>query len=444
MKKPLVLSLFACAASTHKLFPRLLLCSALCLSLPTFADDASDASQIFALAEVQYAKYFKPAGSPTQTLQGYLVRYYAETNTYLGVRDGSVYVHGQQFGVGIVRVGAVSDFIKPASTGSGTSTGTNTGSTGGSGSSTAVVDITDLILSRKTSNCADYAGSYKGTGKDFSRNLTFTGNLAVTVSNGLCTFTSNNLPNHTFGQGGAFATAVSAQNYTFKVTTTPLPAALATNVTLTWNSAVLLNGVKVDMFAAACYGVGDGKIGCDNESQAWRYDPMSPKNSFGTDNHNAHTQPDGAYHYHGNPKALFDFSTAVESPVVGFAADGYPLFGTYFKDGTGTVRKAKSSYNVKSGARPSGTGNPGGSYDGTYRDDYEYVSGLGDLDACNGMTVNGVYGYYITDEFPYMTNCFKGTPDASFRKGGGGSTTGGTGGSGGTGGMGGPPPPPPR
>ncbi|MDO8272782.1 MAG: YHYH protein [Gammaproteobacteria bacterium] len=65
---------------------------------------------------------------------------------------------------------------------------------------------------------------------------------------------------------------------------------------------------------------------------------------------------------------------------------------------------------------PWGAGNPGGTYDGTYRDDYEYVAGLGDLDRCNGMTVNGQYGYYITDNFPYMMFCFSGTPHISFNK----------------------------
>lgn len=374
--------------------PAMLSCLAL-LPSAALADDASDATTIFALAEQKYATYFQGGGA-TQVLQGYTVRYYATTNTYLGVKGGEVYVYGTQFGVGILRVGKVSDFT---------------------GSSNSTVDLTDLILTKRASNCADYAGSYKSTVTDFSRNLSFTGNFSVSVSNGTCTFTSNNIPNHTMGQGGAFATPVSAQNNSYKLTTSPAFAAQSTAISLTWNSAVLLNGVRVDMLAAACYGVGDGKIGCNNESQPWRYDPMSPKNKFGTDNHNAHTQPDGAYHYHGNPKALFDFNSVVESPVVGFAADGFPLFGSYFKDSNGTVRKASSSYRLKSGSRPSGSGNPGGTYDGTYRDDYEFVQGLGDLDACNGITLNGVYGYYITDEYPYMTNCFKGTPDTSFRKG---------------------------
>ena len=166
------------------------------------------------------------------------------------------------------------------------------------------------------------------------------------------------------------------------------------------------------------------KIGCGNEyiGNAWRYDPMSSLNQFGTDTHNAHTQPDGAYHYHGNPNALFDMTDPTEeSPVIGFAADGYPIYGSYISD-NGTVRKVESSYTLKTGSRVAlGTeanGDfPGGDYDGQYREDYEYVQGHGDLDECNGMTHNGAYGYYITDSFPWVLTCFKGTTDTSFNKG---------------------------
>ena len=134
------------------------------------------------------------------------------------------------------------------------------------------------------------------------------------------------------------------------------------------------------------------------------------------DSHNAHTQPSGAYHYHGNPKALFDdHDNKMASPVIGFAADGFPIFGSYFDD-NGTIRKATSSYQLKQGNRPSGAGNPGRTYDGTFVDDYEYIEGAGDLDECNGMSVNGIYGYYVTDSYPYLLGCFQGTPNTSFRK----------------------------
>ena len=68
----------------------------------------------------------------------------------------------------------------------------------------------------------------------------------------------------------------------------------------------------------------------------------------------------------------------------------------------------------------SGSGDPGGSYDGTYVDDYEYVQASGDLDECNGMMRNGAYGYYIVDAYPWVLACYQGTPDTSFNKSGGG------------------------
>ena len=173
------------------------------------------------------------------------------------------------------------------------------------------------------------------------------------------------------------------------------------------------NGVVVDLLAAGCFGVGDGKIGCNDLSSAWRYDPMSPSANFGTDVHNAHTQPDGRYHYHGDPLAMYGESSEV-SPVIGFAADGFPIYGPYFDDG-GTIREARSGFSLKIGSRPSGASDPGGDYDGTFVDDYEYT-GAGDLDECNGMTIDGQYGYYVTRTYPWVLACLKGAPDASFDK----------------------------
>jgi len=142
---------------------------------------------------------------------------------------------------------------------------------------------------------------------------------------------------------------------------------------------------------------------------------MYLSNGFRVDSHNAHTQPNGAYHYHGDPMALFSRTGDVASPVVGFAADGFPIYGSFIKDGA-AIRQVQSSYQLKSGTRPSDNNQPGGSYDGSFRDDYEYIAGSGDLDECNGMSVNGQYAYYITDRFPYLMACFKGTVDESFRK----------------------------
>ena len=359
------------------------------------ADDIGDAISLYTWAEQNHPEYFSPPSQGVTEIQGYLVRYYYETDSYIGVIGQDVYVLGAAFGPGIVHAGRIADFVAPKSG--------------------ATVDLSNLILASRAANCSEYAGQYTSSATDISRSLNFSGTLGISVANGLCTFTSNNIPNHDFGAGGHFATPVSAVNHSYSMPAVPVLASTVTPLTLEWDNAILLNGVKVDIWAAACYGVGDGKIGCNNPNQAWRYDPMFSGNNFGTDTHNAHTQPNGAYHYHGNPNALFTSSGNAASPVIGFAADGFPVFGSYFDD-QGTVRKARSSYRLKTGSRASGAGNPGGQYDGTYRDDYEYVEGLGDLDACNGMTVNGVYGYYVTDSFPYMMACFSGTPNTSFRK----------------------------
>lgn len=101
--------------------------------------------------------------------------------------------------------------------------------------------------------------------------------------------------------------------------------------------------------------------------------------------------------------------------MIGFAADGFPVFGSFIRDG-GTIRTARSSYQPKTGTRPGGTDGLGGTYDGTYVDDYTYVAGSGDLDGCSGMTMDGAYGYVVTATYPYILGCFTGTPDPPFRK----------------------------
>jgi len=52
------------------------------------------------------------------------------------------------------------------------------------------------------------------------------------------------------------------------------------------------------------------------------------------------------------------------------------------------MRQAVSGYVLRDGMRPSSASDPGGAYDGMYVDDYEFT-GAGDLDECNGMTVDG-------------------------------------------------------
>jgi hypothetical protein len=292
------------------------------------------------------------------------------------------------------------------------------------------IKITEALLSSTSENCADYAAVYNAQATDVAAQKDYQSQFTIEVVGEACVFSSNAIPNHDFNDTGGFANNVSEQKLSLTITSTPKKSAKTTALTLGYDNAILLNGVKVDLLAAGCYGVGDGFIGCFDMSSPYRYDPMSGQTDFGTDTHNAHAQPNGEYHYHGNPHALFDDTHGDQaSPVIGFAADGFPIFGSFFKS-DGGIRKAESSYQLKTGKRESG---PGGSYDGTFVDDYEFISGSGDLDSCNGMTIDGVYGYYVTDSYPHVLACFSGTPDASFQKGAAGNFGGGrTGNRGGT------------
>ncbi len=162
---------------------------------------------------------------------------------------------------------------------------------------------------------------------------------------------------------------------------------------------------------------------CD-PSSGWRREALGERRRLGLDDNNAHVQPNGAYHYHGVPSGLLGRMGASDGPVlIGYAADGFPIYGPNgYRDaknsGSG-LKKLTSSYRLKQGTRPGG---PGGAYDGRWVQDYEFVAGLGDLDACNGRfgvtpeSPNGTYHYVVTHAFPGVPRCFKGTPDASFTR----------------------------
>ncbi|MDF1629093.1 MAG: YHYH protein [Alcanivoracaceae bacterium] len=165
---------------------------------------------------------------------------------------------------------------------------------------------------------------------------------------------------------------------------------------------VLLNGVLIQHRENTCAGTDCGL--------PYNANPMHAPALYGMDEHHAHTLPDGTYHYHGDPRELY-LDDGTLSGIIGLAADGYPIFGPWFDDG-GVIRKATSSYRLKSGSVMTEAGEY--FYNGTYVEDYEYAAGSGDLDECNGMEIGGKYGYYVTETFPYILNCLRGTPDSSF------------------------------
>ena len=144
-------------------------------------------------------------------------------------------------------------------------------------------DITNHIFTKTDPSCSAYVGEFTSTIKDLGKNRTLEGSLSITTDGSTCTISSNSIPNHDVNDTGAFATTVSEVNTTFKIPVSPTVANSPTQLSLEYDNAVFLNGAKLDLLAAACYGVGpeplgQEKIGCFQTNIPWRYDPMSPLN----------------------------------------------------------------------------------------------------------------------------------------------------------------------
>jgi hypothetical protein len=111
----------------------------------------------------------------------------------------------------------------------------------------------------------------------------------------------------------------------------------------------------------------------------------------------------------------------------GYAADGFPIYSQWGysapKAAGSPLKKLRSSYQLRTGERPGGELGPGGPYDGTFDQDWEYVAGSRDLDQCNARFSitpeypQGTYHYVITDTFPFISRYFRGAaPDQYFEK----------------------------
>lgn len=74
--------------------------------------DGEQEKRIFTLAEQLFPELFSPANPRNQNAEGYLYRYYADTNSYIGIRGGEVFVLGEQFGPGIQRINTIENTIK--------------------------------------------------------------------------------------------------------------------------------------------------------------------------------------------------------------------------------------------------------------------------------------------------------------------------------------------
>lgn len=149
----------------------------------------------------------------------------------------------------------------------------------------------------------------------------------------------------------------------------------------------------------------------------------------------------GNYHHHQNPSAfkldlnvisnictmydadgLYVIDSTQHSPLIGFAYDGFPIYGAYgFKnaDGTGGIVRMKSSYSLRSitvrtdyadGTNVTDGPAVSSTYPlGYFREDYKYTAPASAdyLDDHNGR-------FCITPEYPAGTYCYFATVDANW------------------------------
>lgn len=149
------------------------------------------------------------------------------------------------------------------------------------------------------------------------------------------------------------------------------------------------------------------------------------------------------YHHHQNPSAfnldrrvistvcnlyladgLYVIDSTRHSPLIGFAYDGFPIYGAYaYKntDGTGGIVRIKSSYRLRSittrttyADGTSVTAGPAVSSTyplGHYKEDYEYIATTAStpdyLDEHNGR-------FCVTPEYPAGTYCYFATVDSNW------------------------------
>ncbi len=240
--------------------------------------------------------------------------------------------------------------------------------------------------------------------------------VSITVEGGFRVIRANGLPDHAPGQfpNRGNPNGLAAQNYTFRMPLQPKENTTFTRLAM-HPFGVALNGVVFDPGAAEWWQM-DPRSG-------WTLDPISGSQKLGIDRHNAHVQPSGVYHYHALPTGLVEKRTGGKEKVaqVGWAADGFPIYGPWdYSDAKNTnsaVKRMKSSYRLREGTRPGG---PGGKFDGSYVEDFQFVRGAGDLDEANGRFgvtpefPQGTYHYVLTDDFPFIPRQFKGVPDSSF------------------------------
>ncbi|MEN9425422.1 MAG: hypothetical protein RL122_2805, partial [Pseudomonadota bacterium] len=251
----------------------------------------------------------------------------------------------------------------------------------GTSSKDVNVEVWKPVSTTDATALGDFSGKSGWSCTEDLRDKGYTSNVTSSTSTDTITYTSNAIPAHaigTFPNAGNPNTA-TPQSLSGSIPRFPQKQSTPTDVK---NFGFTLDGVTFDRNTAECY---NNETACN-----WRYEAITPgiasgKFQFswlGTDCNNGHVQPTGNYHYHGLPESLINKlgDTGKKMTQVGYAADGFPIYARWGYsnplDTSSALKKMTGSYKLKSGTRPSG---PGGTYDGTFVQDWQYVAASGDL-----------------------------------------------------------------
>ncbi|MBU6326819.1 MAG: YHYH protein, partial [Verrucomicrobia bacterium] len=152
---------------------------------------------------------------------------------------------------------------------------------------------------------------------------------------------SNGIPDHqpgTFPRRGNPNT-IKPQSYSLRVPLHPKPAASPVHRGGYW-WGVAVNGVPFEPGTAESWN--------NDMRSGWRYEAGTGFLNLGLDEHNAHVQPNGSYHYHALPNGLVKTLGGDEKKMllVAWSADGFPVYTAQAhaspKDANSPLRKMKS------------------------------------------------------------------------------------------------------
>ncbi len=249
----------------------------------------------------------------------------------------------------------------------------------------------------------------------WKQNTTATGYNGIVSNVQIVQYSTNNvyisctcIPGYSIGPWTGNPNVASNQNFVFKITRNPQQnTGTATAVGL-GHIGVWSNGVSVFNVSDAMSYMNQG---------VWNRNAYYWEGS-GFDNCLGHPQQQGEYHHHVSPTCLYDDTDSLNhSPIIGFAFDGFPIYGAYAftnVNGTGAIKRMQSSYVMNSATtRTNGPAVAGMYPNGCFIEDYTYAAGSGDLDERNGrfcITPDypaGTYAYFVTidsnldPQFPY-------------------------------------------